>query len=142
MLTRVPPITYGAATPIASHQVFSLDLGIKKLMVLTNLTVVSPQGAHSDNPMKLVNVASMAEVPPQGEFSAFFGEVWQNVLLDKHLRKKWGSKAFKRAAEEHRQLIEYELNRLPFERMKILVLENLGGVVVSLAIARDTTKIV
>ena len=52
--TLAPP---GAATPIASHQVFSLDLGIKKLMVLTNLTTV--QGAHGDNPMKLVNVASM-----------------------------------------------------------------------------------
>ena len=123
--TVAPP---GAATPIASHQVFSLDLGIKKLMVLTNLTAVSPQGAHGDNPMKLVNVSHMAEVPPQGEFSAFFGEVWQNVLLDKRLRKKWGSRAFKRAAEEHRQLIEYELNRLPFERMKILVIENLTNI--------------
>jgi len=116
-----------AADPstIKRTEVFALDLGINKPFVLTNLEKVS---SEDPNPSKLIDVDLIGSLPPQEEFSAFFGAAWQRALLDKRLRKKRGSKAFKRASTEHRQLIDYELNRLPFERMKILVIENLTNI--------------
>lgn len=88
---------------IKPKEVWGLDMGINKVMVLTN----------------------QDQATPDTQAIALFEGLWQQALLDKRLRKKRGSKTFRRATKEYHNKIGELLNQLPWHLMKILVVERL-----------------
>lgn len=88
---------------VKPDEVWGLDLGINKVAVLTNTD----------------------EATPVTQAEALFEGLWQHAKLDKRLRKKRGSRAFRRASAEYENAIGELLNGLPWASMKILVVERL-----------------
>lgn len=117
---------------IPAQSIYGLDIGINKLACLVN----------SSDPTELIDPeleallgkrpTNIKDEPNQvGESSAMMG-VWQQMMLDKRLRKKKGSKSFKRATKEYHDLINHAINQLlgyllkdKKEPLKVLVIERI-----------------